>query len=221
MIAAWTDETWQVWPPRKLYVLDGNQLWLHLIQEHHDMALVGHQGWTKTFDLMDWKYDWKNMQKQVNKYIGNSNCCQRFQEIIHMTLGVLWPFSVPERPWDDISMDFIVGFSDCKGFEGMRGVVDRLSKLRHFIPCHIPIDAPGFAAWSLREVVHLHGLPATLVSHQGPQIASVFCGQMCSHMEIEWRMSLAWYCQTDGETVQMNPCIEQCLRVFVNYQQHI
>jgi hypothetical protein len=50
----------------KRYVPEGNQLHLRLIQEHHDTALAGHPGRTKTFDLLDRQYYWKDMRKQVD-----------------------------------------------------------------------------------------------------------------------------------------------------------
>jgi hypothetical protein len=52
---------------------------------------------------------------------------------------------VPEKPWEDISMDFVVGLPECEGFDAVWVVVDQLSKMRHFIPCHTTIDAVGLA----------------------------------------------------------------------------
>ena len=51
--------------------------------------------------------------------------------------------SVPEKPWDDISTYFVVGLPECEGFDAILVVVDWLSKMRHFIPCHTTIDALG------------------------------------------------------------------------------
>ena len=71
-------------------------------------------------------------------------------------------------------MDFVVGLPECEGFDAIWVVVDRLSKMRHFIPCHTTIDALGFAELLLREVVRLHGFLLTIVSDRGPQFASTF-----------------------------------------------
>jgi len=133
--------------------------------------------------------------------------------------GVLRPLSVPEKPWEDISMDFVVGLPECEGFDAVWVVVDRLSKMRHFIPCHTTIDAVGLARLFLREVVRLHGLPRSIVSDRGPQFASTFWGQICSRLGIDRRMSTAFHPQTDGQTERMNAGMEQYLRVFVNHQQ--
>jgi len=133
----------------------------------------------------------------------------------------LWGSSastVPNKPWEDISMDFVGGLRECEGFYAIWVVVDRLSKMRHFVPCHTTIDVLGLAELFLREVIHLHGLLLTIVSDRGPQFASVFWQQVCSRLGIDRRMSTAFHPQTDGQTERMNASMEQYLRVFVNHQ---
>ena len=126
---------------------------------------------------------------------------------------------MPDKPWEDISMDFVVGLPECEGFDAICVVVDRLSKMRHFIPCHTTIDASGLAELSLWEVVRLHGCPLTIVSDRGPHCESTFWQQMCSRLGIDRRMSTAFHPQTDGQTERTNASIKQYLWVFVNNQQ--
>jgi len=203
----------------KQYVQERNQLRLRLIQEHHDTALAGHPGRAKTFDLLDRQYYWKDMRKQVDQYVWNCQSCQRSQTSRHATFGVLRPLPVPVKPWEDISMDLVVSLLECEGFHAVWVVVDRLSKMWHFITCHTTIDAIGLARWFLREVVRVHGVPKTIVSDRGPQFASTFWGQICSRLGIDWWMSTAFHPRTDGHTKQMNAGMEQYLQVFVNHQQ--
>jgi len=171
------------------------------------------------FELLDRQYYWKDMWKQVDKYVRNCHSCQRSRTSRHATFGVLRPLPVPEKPWEDISMDFVVGLPECEGFDAVWVVVDRLSKMRHFIPCHTTIDAAGLARLFLRDVVHLHGLPKTIVSDRGPQFALTFWGQICAPLGIDQRMFTAFHSQMDGQTERMNAGMEQYLWVFVNHQQ--
>jgi len=209
----------QVWYRGKHYVPEGDQLQLRLIQEHHDTALAGHPGWAKTFDVLDRQYYWKDMRKQVDQYVRNCQSCQRSRTSRHGTFGVLRPSSVPEKPWEDIFMDFVVGLLECEGFDAVWVVVDILSKMWHFIPCHTTIDAVGLAKLFLWEVVCLLGLPRSIVSDWGPQFASTFWGQICSQLGVDRWMSTAFHPQTDGQTELMNAGMEQYLRIFVNHQQ--
>ena len=137
-----------------------------------------------------------------------------------MTFGVLCPLPVPDEPWEDISMDCVVGLPGCEGFDAKLVVVDQLSKMRHFIPCHPTIDALGLAELFLREVVRIHGLQLTIISDRGPQFASAFCQQMCSWLGIDRRLSTAFHPQTDGQTEWVNASMEQYLWVFVNHHQN-
>jgi len=65
-----------------------------------------------------------------------------------------------------------VGLRACAGCDAIWGVVDRLSKMRHCIPCLPTIDAPGLAEWVLREVVSLDGVHHSSAGYPG-ELASV------------------------------------------------
>jgi len=134
--------------------------------------------------------------------------------------GIQLSVSIRTREtWDDISTYFVVRLPECEGFDAIWVVVDWLSKMRHFIPCHTTIDALGLVELFLWEVVCRHGLPLTIVSDRGQQFASTFWQQVCSHLRIDRRMLTAFQPQTDGQTERLNSSMEQYLRVFVKHQQ--
>jgi len=219
MVAECTEQDGRIQYRGKYYVPERNQLQLRLIQEHHGTALAGHPGRAKTFDFLDRLYYWNDMQKQVDQCVRNCHYCQRSWTSRHSTFGVHRPLPVPAKPCEDISMECVVGLPVCEGFDAIRVVVDRVSKMRHFFPCHTTIDAIEMAKLLLREIARLHGLPATIVLDRGPQFASTFWAQIASRLGIDWRMSTAFHPQMDGQTERMDASMEQCLQVFVNHQQ--
>jgi len=162
-----------------LYTPDDDELCLGIIQRHHHTGQARHPGRAKTFDHRDREYHWKAMRNDVDRYVPKCHNCKRSRIPWHSTCGVLQPLPVPDEPWEDISMDLVVGSPECEGFDAIWVVVDRLSKMRHFIPCHLTIDALSLAKLFLREVVCLHGLPLRIISDWGPQFAST-CVDRCA-----------------------------------------
>jgi hypothetical protein len=159
------------------------------------------------------------MQKQVDQYVRKCLRCRRFQMSRYAMGGVLWPLPIPEKPCEDIWIGFVVWLPMCEGFDAIRVVVDTLSMMWYFIPCHTTIDAVGLARLLLRKVVHLHDLPVMIVSDCRPHFVLTFWGQICSPLGFDWRMSTTFHPQTDGKTEWMNTVMEQYLWVFGNHQQ--
>ena len=103
----------------RLYVPDNEELRLRIIQGSHDTPAAGHPGRERTFELLARKYFWPSMRKDVERFVANCHTCRRTKPRRHASHGTLLPLPVPDRPWQDISMDFVVGLPKSKGFDAI------------------------------------------------------------------------------------------------------
>jgi len=76
--------------------------------------------------------------------------------------------SIPERPWTHISIDFITKLPLVQGYNSILVVVDRLTKMVHFISTTEKTSAEELARLFRNNVWKLHGLPESIILDRGP-----------------------------------------------------
>ena len=86
-------------------------------------------------------------------------------------------------------------------------VVDRFTKMAHFIGLEQNATAKDVANVFLREIWKLHGLPTEIISDMDAKFSGEFWESICKSLNIKRRMSTA-YPQTDGETERTSQVLE-------------
>jgi hypothetical protein len=72
-------------------------------------------------------------------------------------------------------MDFIEGLPRTqRGFDSIWVIVDRLTKVAHFIPVRTTYSSTKLAELYLERIVSLHGVPKKIVSDRGTQFTSYY-----------------------------------------------
>ena len=202
-----------------LYIPDNNFLKLQILQEHHDLVTAGHFGQAKTYELISRNLYWPKMRDFINEYISTCEQCNRCKPVRHKPYGKLQPLPVPSSCWKSISMDYIVSLPPSQGYSAILVIVDRFSKMAHFIPTTNEVDAPTTASLFLNNIYKLHGLPDDIVSDRGSTFTSKFWSSLLKLLYIKSNLSTSFHPQTDGQTERVNQILEQYLRLYCDYQQ--
>jgi hypothetical protein len=172
----------------------------HAITQTHNRLTGGHPGPARTLDLVRRGYVWQGTRKQIERYIQNCHTCQTTKPSRSKTLGLLEPLPVPRRIWKSITLDFITGLPEDGAMDAILVVVDRFSKMAHFIPTTHEILAEETAELLLHHVWKLHRTPEEIISDQGPQFVSALWKRQCQRLSITRKLSTAHHPQTDGQT---------------------
>jgi hypothetical protein len=209
---------------RGKYWIPGDEvLVLRIMQETHDNPTAGHPGIAKNLELIQRQFYWPNMDKDVKRYIKNCHTCNWTKDSREKYHGVLHPLPIPDRPWKDISMDFVTGLPESEGFNAVLTVVDRLTKMRHLIPCTTNeqggTSTEATASILIEHVWKLHGLPTSIVSDRGPQFISRVWKALCTRLKVSVELTSAYHPETDGQSENANAAMERYLRAYVSYQQ--
>ncbi|WVZ63251.1 hypothetical protein U9M48_012896 [Paspalum notatum var. saurae] len=207
------DEQGTLWYKNRICVPNVDNIRKLILSEAHDTAYSIHPGSTKMYYDLKERFWWPGMKRPVAEYVAVCDTCQRVKAKHQRPAGLLQPLKVPEWKWEEITMDFVVGLPRTqKGYNSIWVVVDRLTKVAHFIPVNTTYSGARLAELYISRIVCLHGVPKKIISDRGSQFTSRFWEQLHDSLDTKLRFSTAYHPQTDGQTERTNQVLEDMLR---------
>jgi len=229
-IRKWLQKSKEKWPDYQeedgLLVKDG-RIWVppdedfrrELLELYHDSPFTGHLGITGTLDILGKGYYWENMQDYIRDYVTGCRTCYRAKKRNKKKHGTLNPLPVAEGPWLWTESDHIVKLPKSKEFDSIYVVVDRFTKMAHFIPCTEAKREEDIVELHLKHVWKHHGLPLVHSTDRHGNFTSDYVKKLFKGLGIEQRFSTAYHPQTQGQVENLNGWLETYLRMFCNHQK--
>ena len=105
-------------------------------------------------------------------------------------------------------------------------IVDRLTKLTHFLAVRMTFTLERFFRLFFREIVRLHGVPVSIVSDRDPRFTTHFWKSFKKAMGTRLAMSTTFHPQTDGRSERTIQVLEDMLRACVldhkgSWEEHL
>ncbi|WVZ97305.1 hypothetical protein U9M48_042853 [Paspalum notatum var. saurae] len=200
------DEQGTVWYKNRICVPDVDSIKKLILNEAHDTAYSIHPGSTKMYHDMKERFWWYGMKRAVAEYVAVCDTCQRVK-------------AEHQRPADPrVEMGgnkygFHCGVTrDSERLQLDRVVVDRLTKVAHFIPVNTTYSGARLAELYISRIVCLHGVPKRIISIEGHEFTSRFGSELHDSLDSKLRFGTAYHPRTDGRTERTNQILEDMLR---------
>jgi hypothetical protein len=106
----------------------------------------------------------------VAAHVAMCDVCQRVKVEHQRPAGLLHPLKIPEWKWEEIGMDFITGLPRTpKGYDSTWVIVDRLTKVAHFILVKTTYEGSQLAELGLCVYMEYQRRSCLIEVHSLPQ----------------------------------------------------
>lgn len=158
----------------KIYVGSGCGIRRQVMEALHASAFGGHSGQQGSVLRISSIFYWPLMKQEIVQFVQQCVNCQRNKHEHLPYPGLLQPLPIPDKVWMHINMDLLGGLPLSAGYDTILVVVDRLTKMSHFMALSHPFSAKDVAQVFLDNILWLHGIPATITSYRDKLFTNLF-----------------------------------------------
>ena len=127
--------------------------------------------------------------------------------------------AVPEKSWSHIIVDFIIKLLLAQGYNSILVVYDKITKMAYFVPTTEKTLAKGVIRLFWNYIQKLYSLQESIITDREAQFIAKIIKELNTMLEIDTKLLIAYYLQTDGQMERMNQELKQYLRMFNDHRQ--
>jgi hypothetical protein len=192
------------------------------MQKMHDQSASRHSEMNRTIKLLKRNHRWSEMIRDVKQYVRNCHTCRKIKANRDKYHELLNSLSILDRSWTDITFDFVIELFDNREYNAILMIVNRLSKMHHYISCIIDENdttAEKTTKLLIQHVWKLHELLTTMISNRDSQFIFLVWDTICKMLRIKTKLFIAFHSKTNEQSEIFNQEMKRYLRVYVNHQQ--
>jgi hypothetical protein len=187
-----------------------------LLSKIHRVPYAGHLDYEKTIVTVKNKYNWPSMKNEVTNFIARCIECKKVKDEKKHPAGLIQPFSILERKWKVVTMDFITKCPrTTKKHDSIMVVVENLTKSSHFILVKLSYKVANIVERYMREVAKRHGVPKNIVCDRDSKFTLNFWKGMFKVFGTNMNFITLYHPKIDGQTERVNQVIKDMLRMYV------
>ncbi|KAK3264125.1 hypothetical protein CYMTET_27115 [Cymbomonas tetramitiformis] len=156
--------------------------------------------------------------EDVGTWVASCAVCQSVRPRGTYPDGLLNPHSIPNRPWQDVAVDFVTGLPVSeRGNDAFVAFTCKLTKMVHVVPMNFGDSSAAVVARIYFDSVwRLHGAPMKIVSDRDPRFQDAFWQELMRLMGVKVARTTPYNPRSDGQAEHNNRVIEDMLRSFVD-----
>ncbi|GJX22395.1 reverse transcriptase domain-containing protein [Tanacetum coccineum] len=185
-----------------------------IMNEAHATRYSVHPRADKMYYDLQGLYWWPGMKKDIATYVSKCLTCSKVKAEHQKPLGLLQQPEIPEWKWENITMDFISKLlRTSSGHDSIWVIVDRLTKLAHFLAIREDYKIERLARLYINEIVARHGVPVSIISDHDHVYSNIKFWQSL-HKAFGTRLDLSttYHPETDGQSEHTIQTLEDMLR---------
>nr|GEX07142.1 reverse transcriptase domain-containing protein [Tanacetum cinerariifolium] len=146
-----------------------------IIHELYKSKYSIHQGSDKMYQDLKLLYWWPNMKANISMYVSKFLTCAKVKAKHQKLSELLQQPEIPVWKWERITMNFISGLPrTSSGCDTIWVIVDRLTKLAHFLPTKKTNTMEKLMQLYFKEIMCRHGVPISIILDQESHFTSRF-----------------------------------------------